>query len=34
MSKQLQIVLAWALVAIPLVWGVAQAVIKSLPLFQ
>lgn len=34
MKKKVKVTLIWAVVALPLVWGVTQAVIKSLPLFQ
>lgn len=31
--KRIALVLAWAVVAVPLGWGVYQSVQKSLPLF-
>jgi hypothetical protein len=30
----LQVVLAWLLVGIPLLWGVYKTILNSLPLFQ
>jgi hypothetical protein len=33
-SSPLWIAFAWILVLLPLGWGVAQSVVKSLPLFQ
>lgn len=30
----IKMILAWLLVGIPLAWGVAQTVLKALPLFQ
>jgi hypothetical protein len=29
----LRIVISWALVCVPLAWGILQTVLKSLPLF-
>lgn len=29
-----RIAIAWAIVLLPLAWGVYQSVVKSLPLFQ
>lgn len=29
-----RLILAWLFVAIPLIWGIAQTLIKSLALFQ
>jgi hypothetical protein len=33
-SSTLRLAVAWAIVAIPLGWGVYQSVVKSLPLFR
>ncbi|GGK18182.1 hypothetical protein GCM10008955_09500 [Deinococcus malanensis] len=33
-GAMIKMVLAWLLVGIPLAWGVAQTVLKALPLFQ
>ena len=33
-TSPLSIALAWALVTVPLGWGVYQSVVKSLPIFQ
>ncbi len=32
-SSALKLALAWAIVGLPLAWGVYQTVLKSLPLF-
>ena len=31
---RLQIIIAWAIVGIPLLWGVSQVVVRSLALFK
>ena len=33
-GSAVKLLLAWLLVGVPLAWGVAQTVIKALPLFQ
>jgi hypothetical protein len=32
-TSPLQIAIAWAIVGVPLAWGVYQTVLKSVPLF-
>ena len=34
MKKSIKVALAWTFVSIPLLWGIAQTVIKSLALVQ
>jgi hypothetical protein len=33
-SNALRLTIAWAIVGIPLLWGVSQVVVKSMALFQ
>lgn len=33
-GSAVKLILAWLLAGIPLAWGVAQTVLKALPLFQ